>query len=175
HWLCGYSLKVSKETVFHIEARAILEGLRVAWEKGYRQLEIECNNALLVESVLTGSATSSNLNMAADRMAKCTYDNQFGLKLFEDPPISVQEILQSDDDFLSKMRINEQSKNGQNSSDVGTRRSPISGQRDNFWQWTWRQHRDNKRRSHDEGHRDVGTRRRSLEAEEEVMSQRGEL
>ncbi|MBA0621638.1 hypothetical protein Godav_007239 [Gossypium davidsonii] len=31
--------------------------------------------------------------MTADRMAKCTYDNQFGLKLFEDPPISFQEIL----------------------------------------------------------------------------------
>ncbi|MFQ6641389.1 hypothetical protein Gotur_016493, partial [Gossypium turneri] len=48
-------------TVFHIEARAILEGLRIAWEKGYRQLEIDCDNALLVESVLTGSAASSNL------------------------------------------------------------------------------------------------------------------
>ncbi|MBA0744342.1 hypothetical protein Gogos_006970, partial [Gossypium gossypioides] len=58
HWLCGYSLKVSKETVFCIEARAILEGLRIAWEKGYRHLEIEHDNALLVESVLSGSAAS---------------------------------------------------------------------------------------------------------------------
>ncbi|KAK5840945.1 hypothetical protein PVK06_009853 [Gossypium arboreum] len=33
HWLCRYSLKVSKETLFHIKARAILEGLRIAWEK----------------------------------------------------------------------------------------------------------------------------------------------
>ncbi|MFQ6654687.1 hypothetical protein Gotur_025572 [Gossypium turneri] len=60
-WLCGYSLKVSKETFFRIEARAILIVLRIAWEKGYRQLEIECDNALLVESVFTGSAASSNL------------------------------------------------------------------------------------------------------------------
>ncbi|MBA0690759.1 hypothetical protein Goari_008418, partial [Gossypium aridum] len=88
-------------------ARAILEVLRIAWEKGYRPLEIKCENALLVESVLTGSAASSNLaelrlinvylkrswkiriryiprseNMVVDRMAKYTYDNQFGLKLF---------------------------------------------------------------------------------------------
>ncbi|KAH1115691.1 hypothetical protein J1N35_009069 [Gossypium stocksii] len=108
-----------KRTVFHIEARVILEGLRIAWEKGYRQLEIECDNALLVESVLTRNAANSNLvelrlinvylkrnwktrihhilrsqNMVADQMAKCTYDNEFGLKLFEDPPILVQEILQ---------------------------------------------------------------------------------
>ncbi|MBA0701163.1 hypothetical protein Goari_022265 [Gossypium aridum] len=71
---------------------------------------MECDNALLVESILTSSAVSSNLaelclingyfrrnwktrirhihrsqDMAADQMAKCTYGNQFGLKLFEDP------------------------------------------------------------------------------------------
>ncbi|KAG8479054.1 hypothetical protein CXB51_029680 [Gossypium anomalum] len=110
HWLSRYSLKVSKEMIFRIEALAILEDLRIAWEKGYRQLEIECDNALLVESVLKGSAASSNLvelhlinvylkrnwktrirhisrsqNMAADQMATCTYDNQFGLKHYEDP------------------------------------------------------------------------------------------
>ncbi|MBA0735011.1 hypothetical protein Gogos_018896 [Gossypium gossypioides] len=70
---------------------------------------MECDNALLVESVLTGSAVSSNLvelylingylrrnwktrirhihrsqNMTVDQMTKCTYDNQFGLKFFED-------------------------------------------------------------------------------------------
>ncbi|KAH1030183.1 hypothetical protein J1N35_040087 [Gossypium stocksii] len=60
-WLCGYSLKMSKETVFRIEARVILEGLHITWEKSYRQLEIECDNALLVESFLAGSATNSNL------------------------------------------------------------------------------------------------------------------
>ncbi|KAH1130512.1 hypothetical protein J1N35_001890 [Gossypium stocksii] len=52
HWLCGYFLKVSKEMVFRIKARAILRGLCIALEKGYRQLEIECDNAVLVESVL---------------------------------------------------------------------------------------------------------------------------
>ncbi|MBA0597257.1 hypothetical protein Gorai_007069, partial [Gossypium raimondii] len=108
--------------------RAILEGLLIAWEKCYRQLEIECNNALLVESVLIGRAASSNVaelrlincclkrnwktrishilrsqNMVADQMAKFTYDNQIGLKLFEDPLISVQEILLSDDDILSRV------------------------------------------------------------------------
>ncbi|MBA0760930.1 hypothetical protein Gotri_023642, partial [Gossypium trilobum] len=107
---CGYSLKVNKKTIFRIEARAIIEGLRIALEKSYRQLEMECDNALLIEFVLTGNAVSSNLaelclingylrknwktrirhiyrsqNMAADQMAKCSYDNQFGLKLFEDP------------------------------------------------------------------------------------------
>ncbi|MBA0868392.1 hypothetical protein Goshw_012773 [Gossypium schwendimanii] len=92
------------------------------------QLEIECNDALLVESVLIGRAASSNLvelrfincylnrnlktrishilrfqNMATDQMAKCTYDNQIGLKLFEYSLISVQEILLSDNDFLSRV------------------------------------------------------------------------
>lgn len=54
-------IQSEKKMVFCVEARAILEGLRIAWEKGYKQLEIECNNALLVEFLLAGSSTSSNL------------------------------------------------------------------------------------------------------------------
>ncbi|MBA0762166.1 hypothetical protein Gotri_024708, partial [Gossypium trilobum] len=93
-------IQQTSRTVFRVEARVILEGLRIAWEKGYRQLEIECDNTLLVESVLMGSAASSNLvelrlinvylkrnlntrichiprsqNMPANRIAKCTYKN----------------------------------------------------------------------------------------------------
>ncbi|KAG8474006.1 hypothetical protein CXB51_034077 [Gossypium anomalum] len=54
-------MKVGKDAIFRIEAQAFLEGLHIAWEKGYIQLEVECNNALLVESLLAGSATDSNL------------------------------------------------------------------------------------------------------------------
>ncbi|KAK5818693.1 hypothetical protein PVK06_023637 [Gossypium arboreum] len=119
-WLCGYSMRMGKETVFHIEVRATLEGLRIAWEKGYRQLKVEYDNAFLVETFVAGSANSNNLvelrlingflkqdwkirirhisrsqNMVVDRMAKCVYYNPLGLILFEDPSISIQDILES--------------------------------------------------------------------------------
>ncbi|KAG8488111.1 hypothetical protein CXB51_018618 [Gossypium anomalum] len=51
-----------KDIIFKIEAKAILEGLCLAWEKGIRQLDIGCDNALLVETIVD----------VADHMAKLT-------------------------------------------------------------------------------------------------------
>ncbi|MBA0734830.1 hypothetical protein Gogos_018721 [Gossypium gossypioides] len=39
----------------------MLEGLCIAWEKGYKQLELECNNVFLVESSLEGGVANSSL------------------------------------------------------------------------------------------------------------------
>ncbi|MBA0847280.1 hypothetical protein Goshw_015552, partial [Gossypium schwendimanii] len=43
-----------------VEARAMLEGLHLAWNKGFRKLELECDNALLVEIILAGGTTDSS-------------------------------------------------------------------------------------------------------------------
>ncbi|MBA0646140.1 hypothetical protein Goklo_014129, partial [Gossypium klotzschianum] len=45
-WLCGYSMSLGKDEMFKIETRSMLEGLQVAWDKGYRQVKLESNNAL---------------------------------------------------------------------------------------------------------------------------------
>ncbi|KHG24416.1 hypothetical protein F383_07301 [Gossypium arboreum] len=50
--LYGFSMMVGKETIFLFEVRAMLEGLRIEWEKGYKKLELECDNALLMEFLL---------------------------------------------------------------------------------------------------------------------------
>lgn len=60
-WLCGFSMTVAKNTIFHVEARAMLEGLHIAWDRGQRQLKIECANALLVECFLVGCTVNSTL------------------------------------------------------------------------------------------------------------------
>lgn len=49
------------DTIFKVEARAILECLNFARDKGFRQLEFECDNALLVETILDGGAADSNM------------------------------------------------------------------------------------------------------------------
>lgn len=41
--------------------------------------------------------------MIVNQMAKCVYYNELGLMLFEDPLISIQEILQIDNDLLTKV------------------------------------------------------------------------
>ncbi|KAH1108523.1 hypothetical protein J1N35_012291 [Gossypium stocksii] len=40
--------------VLEIEARAILEGLKLAWMRGFRQVEVESDNALLIDSIRNG-------------------------------------------------------------------------------------------------------------------------
>ncbi|MBA0618717.1 hypothetical protein Godav_028018, partial [Gossypium davidsonii] len=54
--LCGYSMVLGKDKVFGIKARSMLEGLRLLWDKGYREVELECDNALLVEIILAEEA-----------------------------------------------------------------------------------------------------------------------
>ncbi|MFQ6625417.1 hypothetical protein Gotur_026630 [Gossypium turneri] len=61
NWLGGYSMRIGKESIFRIEARAMLEGLRIAWDMGFRQIELKCDNALLLELLLAGWHTDSRL------------------------------------------------------------------------------------------------------------------
>lgn len=49
---------LGKETIFKFEARAMLEGFRLAWEKGFRLQDVEYDNALLVETILVGGAAT---------------------------------------------------------------------------------------------------------------------
>ncbi|MBA0830189.1 hypothetical protein Goarm_014733, partial [Gossypium armourianum] len=39
----------------------MLEGLFIAWEKWFRNVEVECDNALLVELILFGGGANSSL------------------------------------------------------------------------------------------------------------------
>ncbi|MBA0675719.1 hypothetical protein Goari_017244, partial [Gossypium aridum] len=54
-------MAVDKETPFKFEARTVLEGLRLAWEKRSTQVKFECDNALLVESLLIDEAVNSSM------------------------------------------------------------------------------------------------------------------
>ncbi|KAH1130237.1 hypothetical protein J1N35_001615, partial [Gossypium stocksii] len=38
-WLGGFSMKLGNDSIFKIEAGALLEGLLISWRKDYRQLE----------------------------------------------------------------------------------------------------------------------------------------
>ncbi|MBA0811098.1 hypothetical protein Gohar_003029 [Gossypium harknessii] len=77
-WLYGFSMKLGDDTVFKVEARAILEGLNLAWDKGFRKLELECDNALLEETILAGEA-SPNLSTTKPEL--------------EEPPPIVRDLL----------------------------------------------------------------------------------
>ncbi|MBA0702147.1 hypothetical protein Goari_020347 [Gossypium aridum] len=43
-------------------ARALLEGLKFAWAKGYRRVEIESDNSVLVAIIQNGLGANNNYN-----------------------------------------------------------------------------------------------------------------
>ncbi|MBA0708067.1 hypothetical protein Golax_020055, partial [Gossypium laxum] len=47
--------------IFQIEARAIVEGLKLVWSKGFKQVEVDCDNAMLIYTIRNGFASISNI------------------------------------------------------------------------------------------------------------------
>ncbi|MBA0686389.1 hypothetical protein Goari_013995, partial [Gossypium aridum] len=45
-----------------IEARAILEGLKLAWNRGFKQVELESDNAMLIETIWNGLTPVSSVD-----------------------------------------------------------------------------------------------------------------
>lgn len=109
------------ESVFKVETRAMLEGLFLAWDKGFWKVGVECDNALLVELLLPGGGASSSLvelqllhqvlcrkweirirhisrtlNGVADHMTKCADTSSSLIRLFRSPPASVMNLLRKD-------------------------------------------------------------------------------
>ncbi|KAH1039618.1 hypothetical protein J1N35_041361 [Gossypium stocksii] len=60
NWFCGYLIVLGKDEVFKIETRSMLERLHLLWDKGCRQVELECDNTVLVEIILVGEAIDSH-------------------------------------------------------------------------------------------------------------------
>ncbi|MBA0734080.1 hypothetical protein Gogos_018030, partial [Gossypium gossypioides] len=60
-WLIGFRIRTSMSDIFSIEAKAVLEGLKLAWNRGFRQAKLECDNVLLVDVLRNGLAAISNI------------------------------------------------------------------------------------------------------------------
>ncbi|KAK5786085.1 hypothetical protein PVK06_040712 [Gossypium arboreum] len=60
-WLVGFAMATRIAEIFQVEARAIVEGMKLAWMKGYKQVEINCDNVLLIDTICNGFASISNI------------------------------------------------------------------------------------------------------------------
>ncbi|KAK5777208.1 hypothetical protein PVK06_045175 [Gossypium arboreum] len=60
-WLMGFNMVTRMDKIFRIEAQAIVEGVKLAWLKGYKQVKINCDNAILTETICNGFASISNI------------------------------------------------------------------------------------------------------------------
>ncbi|MBA0752370.1 hypothetical protein Gogos_001211, partial [Gossypium gossypioides] len=75
----GFKMVVGLANVFQIEARALLQGLKFSWAKGYHTVEIESDNSILV-AILRES------NSVTDRIAREARGEMEHLVTHEEPP-----------------------------------------------------------------------------------------
>lgn len=61
NWIRGFTMSFGMESMFKVETRAMLEGLKIAWDKGYRKVKVESTNVLLVELLLVGGKDNSTV------------------------------------------------------------------------------------------------------------------
>ncbi|MBA0676774.1 hypothetical protein Goari_018232, partial [Gossypium aridum] len=60
-WLTGFAMVTGMVEVFQVEARTMVEGLKLSWMKGYKQVQINYDNALLIDTIRNGFASISNI------------------------------------------------------------------------------------------------------------------
>ncbi|MBA0724270.1 hypothetical protein Golax_020972 [Gossypium laxum] len=60
-WLTDFNMVTGMDEIFRIEARAIVEGMKLAWLKGYKQVEINCDNVMLIDTIYNEFASISNI------------------------------------------------------------------------------------------------------------------
>ncbi|KAK5847314.1 hypothetical protein PVK06_003619 [Gossypium arboreum] len=124
-WLMGFNMVTGMDEIFMSEA-AIVEGMKLAWLNGYKQVEFNCDNAMLAETICNGFASISNIeevrlihewykkdwkvkfrhvgresNKVADWLAKAAIGRINQLVLFPNPPNFVIQLLEKDSNVHS--------------------------------------------------------------------------
>ncbi|MBA0759190.1 hypothetical protein Gotri_022110 [Gossypium trilobum] len=87
-WLVGFRMITSMSDIFNIEFKAVLEGLKLAWDRGFRQVEVESDNSFLI-NVLRNDLAARDSNKVADQLAKMDRGRVNCLVIHEDPHHSV--------------------------------------------------------------------------------------
>ncbi|KAK5845809.1 hypothetical protein PVK06_002038 [Gossypium arboreum] len=59
--VASFAMVIGMADVFQVEVRVVVEGLKQAWMKGYKQVQINYNNALLIDTIRNGFASISNI------------------------------------------------------------------------------------------------------------------
>ncbi|KAA3462825.1 SKP1-like protein 1A [Gossypium australe] len=60
-WLVGFAMRTGIIDIFQVEVRAVLKGLKLAWARGCRQVELKSNNAFLIDIIRNGFTATSNM------------------------------------------------------------------------------------------------------------------
>ncbi|KAH1030428.1 hypothetical protein J1N35_042602 [Gossypium stocksii] len=80
-WTSGFTMQIGDESVLKIEVKTILEGLKIKWDSELRQLEVDCDNYLVVECAANRRALS---------IMKSLKKQQYSLSMVSDPADTFQ-------------------------------------------------------------------------------------
>ncbi|MBA0804539.1 hypothetical protein Gohar_004120, partial [Gossypium harknessii] len=90
NWLFGFGLRIDRSGIFQTEARALYEGLVVAWHERFRQIEVESDNPILIDvHILRGQ------NKVADCIAKMSNGDLNVKCYFVEPRKGVRNLLKN--------------------------------------------------------------------------------
>lgn len=96
-------MRLDKDSMFKMEAVAVLKGLQIAREAGFIRLELKCDNTVLIELILAGNAANNpkrsvasgkcefnTHNKVADYMVKIVDIHRNNLQIHKDPQTSIK-------------------------------------------------------------------------------------
>ncbi|MBA0810136.1 hypothetical protein Gohar_002154, partial [Gossypium harknessii] len=90
NWLFGFGMRIGRYGIFQTEARALYEGLVVAWHEGFRQIEVESDNAILIDVYVLNEQ-----NKVADCIAKMSNGDLNKKCYFVEPLKGLQTLLEN--------------------------------------------------------------------------------
>lgn len=61
-WLVGFKMTVGLIDILQVEAKNCTRSLKLAWDRGFRQIELECDDVMLIEFIWNGWVSVSNVN-----------------------------------------------------------------------------------------------------------------
>lgn len=120
-WIAGFCASIGKASNVAAEMWAMIHGLRIAWEMGYRSLILETDSRTGLELIRQAPVESPHYNLiltiqnllsrdwecqikhtwrdgnvCADHLAKQSLGMQRGLEYLRDPPHTLRELLRQD-------------------------------------------------------------------------------
>lgn len=73
-WISGFSRSLGVATVLHSELWAILDGLNLAWDRGFRKIILESDSKEAIDIINNGSDFLSSLALVIiDESSFCSY------------------------------------------------------------------------------------------------------
>ncbi|EEF50177.1 conserved hypothetical protein [Ricinus communis] len=99
----GYSHMISSCSALEAECWGVLNGLKLAWELGYKHVELECDSTEVIAAISGNSSLVGNFqslavqireaNFCANWLAHSAPNQVLGVTVYDYPPVGIFSLL----------------------------------------------------------------------------------